>query len=544
VSPPSPVVLWPAPGWPAVLGPQDAGIELLVAHDGMEQGALRAWADGLALRDRSGARFALRAGPIDELPGPRTDSRVGPAVRALGVAAVARVWIGAGALPAPAPPARARVCDLVRGQACVRARAIARHAPGRPLRLGFASDLHHAALWDEVHSDLRRFAPDLAGRALHPNTQVRRLVSDANARAARGELDALVLGGDLVDHVYRTPRAAGAARAEDTNLPGLLDALAPLSVPCFAIPGNHDHRLHPWRPRAYGLAEIGVPWPRLRALLRTAGRWDPWPLRRRDLDALRTVEADGRDGLAHHLALVAPATDFTATLAGLRLVFLSTGRDVLCRWSEVEPGRRRLLVRSLRSSWEHPDSEGLRDEQVTALVRGLGAGGSGHAVFLHAPLVHPPPGAPLEARLPRLEPGDADDSASRTRFDRTLFASGLRRGVFFRNAAPFLRALRAAPRPLAVFSGHVHRAHAWRWDPRSGDARSCRWDEVGGAPGATFANAPAVSHAPAREPEQQPGYLLASFDGGALCSLERVALTGGAAAEESALLAAAASAQA
>lgn len=519
MSSPRPLVLWPAPGWPALLDANESRLVLRVAADGVADEALAAWAGDLSLRDATGARFALRLVSIDPLGTPERDRRIGAAARALRVARAARVVLEA-TLPGPRPPASARVADLVRGAACLRPRAVARVAPGRPLRIGFASDLHHAALWDEIHADLRRHAPELADHALDPNTQLRRLVSDANARAARGALDALVLGGDLVDHVYRVPRAACGGRADETNLPGLLDALAPLAVPCFAIAGNHDHRLHPWRPRAYGLAEIGIPWPRLRAWLRRSGQWDRWPLRPRDVDALRTIEPDGRDGLAHHLALVAPATDFTATLGKMRLVFLSTGRDVLCRWSAVEPGRGRLLVRSLRSSWEHPDSEGLDPGQLAGLAGAL-AGVGGSAVFLHAPLLHPPPGVRVETRLARLDPSEPGDA---TAFDRALFASGLRRGVFFRNAAPFLRALRDARGPLAVFSGHVHRAHAWRWDPRSGAARSTRWGAIGDEAGVRFANAPAVGHTPPGEPDARPGYLVASFADGALCALERVAL--------------------
>ena len=533
MSPPRPLVLWPAPGWPLVLGPAEHAVELLVAHDGIELEALSAWAGGLALRDAAGVRAALRpdvrAQAADALPAPRDEPRIAAAVASNGVRRVARLRLAAREAPGPRPPARTRVFDLVRGDTLVRPRCVARHVPGAEVRIGFASDLHHAALWDEVHEELRRCAPELAAAALHPNMQVRRLVADANARAARGELDALVLGGDLVDHVYRVSRATCTGRPDETNLPGLLGALAPLAVPCFAIPGNHDHRLHPWRPRVYGLAEIGVPWPRLRDRLRAAGRWDPWPLRPRDLDALRTREPDGRDGLAHHLALLAPAADFALDFAGLRLVLLSTGRDALCRWHATEPGRRRVLLRSLGSSWEHPDSEGLHEEQIAELAGSLAGARGGAAVFLHAPLLHPR--GPIEARLARLDPGEADTRAAHARFDRALFARGLRRGVFFRNAAPFLRALRAAPGPLAVFSGHVHHAHAFRWDRVRGDIRSCRFpvgQEAAAGAGVAFANAPAVSHVPVRAPEEAPGYLVACFASGALRRLERVSLAGSA----------------
>jgi hypothetical protein len=510
----SPWPLWPALGWPALLGPGEHRLELLASHPGSITAA-EAWARGLTARADDGSRFPLALRSVEAVEAPERDPRVARAVSVLRPVGVARVVLDAALLPAPAPPASARLFDLVDAGGELRPRSLARLRESRRVRIAFASDLHWAALWSDVHDALARFAPDLAEHALHPNRQVERLVDDVNARAGAGDLDALVLGGDLVDHVYRVSRQACAGGIEQTNLPGLLGALARLRVPCFAIPGNHDHRLHPWRPRAYGLAEIGVPPSRLPGLLRAAGLWDRLRLRPSDLDALRTREADDRDALAHHLAEVAPAGDFVVDLGALRLVLLSTGRDALCDATRTEPGRRRLLLRSLPSSWEHPDSEGLDDEQLAFLADALGGARGGAAVFLHAPLLQPRPGERLEHRLPRLDPGDDDGHPARTRFERALFATGLRRGVFFRSPAGFLRRLRAAPGPLAVFSGHVHRPAAWTWDPASG-----RIATGGDRRGVSFAIAPAVAHAPRGG---APGYLLAGFEGGELVSLDSLA---------------------
>lgn len=524
-APVAPRVLWPAPGLPAVLGPGERTFDLLVAADGLGGGDLAAWGAGLGLRALDGAPIVplVVREQLDALAA-ADEPKVAKAAAALGVRRVARLALDAGAAVGPDPPRRARVFDVVRAGVCVRPRAVARHVPGARLRIAFASDLHHASLWTAVHDVLRRFAPDVAARALDPNAQVRRLVEDLNRRASRGDLDAVVLGGDLVDHVYRTPRSACDGSAGHTNLPGLLEALATLEVPSFAISGNHDHRLYPWRPRVYGLEAIGVAPARLRGVLRAGGLWNAWPLRPSDLDALRTREADGRDGLTHHLAQLAPATDFTLELGGLRLVFLSTGRDILCRWSGVEPGRGRLLARSLRTSWEHPDSEGLDDGQLKLLASALGRARRGAAVFLHAPLLHPAAKEPIEARLPRLDPGEDDGDDARVRFEQRLYRTGLRQGVFFRNAAPFLRALRRAETPLAVVSGHIHRCHAWRWDPRRGDTESCRLPLPGASDRVLFATAPAVAHAPPLETDQTPGYLVTTFEHGAPCGLERVPL--------------------
>jgi hypothetical protein len=520
-----PRILWPAPGLPALLSPSEQNLEVLVAAEALRADPLASWADGLGLRAVDGSpsfRLPVRdlvAGiPACEEP------RVAAAAAALGVRHVVRFALDASAARAPDSPRRSRVFDLERAGACVRSRAVVRHAPGARIRIGFASDLHHAELWNAVHEALRRFAPDLAARALDPNAQVRRLVDDANRRAARGELDAIVLGGDLVDHVYRVARGACDGSADHSNWPELLEALAPLDVPSFAIPGNHDHRLYPWRPRVYGLEAIGVPPARLRGALRAGGLWDAWPLRPRDVDALRTREPDGRDGLSQYLVQMAPSPAFARDIGDLRLVFLSTGRDVLCRWSGVEPGRGRLLARSLRTSWEHPDSEGLDDAQIALLTEALRTAKRGAAIFLHAPLVHPVPDEAIEARLPNLAPGADDGQPARIRFEQRLYPTGLRQGVFFRNPAPFLRALQAADAPLTVVSGHIHRCHAWRWDSVRGDTRSCRLPLTGRGDGVLFAHAPAVAHAPPRETDQVPGYLVASFESGALCGLERVPL--------------------
>jgi hypothetical protein len=215
---------------------------------------------------------------------------------------------------------------------------------------------------------------------------------------------------------------------------------------------------------------------------------------------------------------VAPAAELVADLGALRLVLLSTGRDALCDAARTEPGRRRLLLRSLPSSWEHPDSEGLDDGQLDFLGRALEGARGGAAVFLHAPLLQPRAGEKLEARLPRLDPGDDERRPARTRFERELHATGLRRGVFFRSPAAFLRRLRAARGPLSVFSGHVHRPAAWSWDPVSG-----RIATGGERAGVSFAIAPAIAHAP---PGGVPGYLLATFEDGALVTIEQRSLRG------------------
>jgi hypothetical protein len=403
----------------------------------------------------------------------------------------------------------------------------ARGAAGGTLAIAFATDLHLAAMWDALRDAVERHAPDLAHAFLDPAAHLERMVDALDALAARGELDALVLGGDLVDHVYRVPRQRVSGRADDSNVSLLVDGLARLRVPSFAIPGNHDFRATPWRPRSYGLDEIGIPRARARGLLRAAGLWDAWPLAAADLDALRSREPSGRSALAQHLLHVAPRTDHSVGIDALELVFASTGRDLLPRWRALERARRGLLVRALRTTWSWPDLEGLHDAQIAAVDAAFAQAaraGRGAALFLHAPLLHPPERGGVEERVARLDPGSDDGLAERVAFERRLFSSGLRRGVFFRNPAPLVRSLRARRAPVAVFSGHVHRAHAMTLERDGGalastplaDAATC-------AERVAFVSGPALGQTDVRA-EEQPGYLVARFAGGRLAGVERFAV--------------------
>jgi hypothetical protein len=208
-----------------------------------------------------------------------------------------------------------------------------------------------------------------------------------------------------------------------------------------------------------GLEAIGVPAHRQRSLLQAAGLWDRWPLRRSDFDALRTEDDAGQSALAPHLSLLAPGTDFEVRARGMRLVFAASGRDVLPRWRQVERARRGLLLRGIPTSWADPDSEGLSAAQVRRIAAGVQTGQPA-ALFMHAPLLHARPGMRVENCADRVDPGDHDDETAQLRFERRLFATGLRCGVMFRNVGPLIRALASAPLPVTVFTGHVHHGTA------------------------------------------------------------------------------------
>ncbi len=525
-----PFVLWPAPGLPLFLQPQEQCLSLVVASSEDSIESIFAWAKSLALRAVDEDRIVPLA--IERVE-PMAVGQADPMVRGFASLppadglSLARIHAR---LPGPLEPARplsVALYDLVVRNAMERSRSVAVLGARRDrLSLAFVSDLHLAAFWDAISAVVEHHAPDLTSRLLNPRLLLERFIAEANLLWARGELDLVVLGGDLVDHVYAQSRPGPGCSPRDTNVQTLVQAMAGLRVPTIAIPGNHDYRVFPWRPRIYGLRAVGIPSQREKAILQAAGLWSRWPIRPSDLESLRTTDDSGSPGLSAHLTHLSPATDFAISLHGLRLVFASTGCDAISRWRRTERARLPLLVRALRTLWTCPDSEGLYDRQVDQIAASL-EGAKGAALFLHAPVLHAAHGIGIDRQVGRLDLRGQDELGNRVAFEHRLGAAGVRHGVLFRNPGPLLRAMVSAPGPVVAFSGHVHHPTAIEVDRGTLAARAARFGPPG-MPGetVTLLTAPALGQQPA-DGSSPPGYLLARFNAGALVGLERRGFSGG-----------------
>jgi hypothetical protein len=519
-------IVWPAPGLPAFLHVEEC-FTAIVAHDGADDEVFRNWAKRLALRGLdNGITIPLQVEAVETCRSAEADPLIS-GFAALSEArsfTFSRIMLRASQQLLPAPPRRVRLYDILFDGQAERPRSVAAFVPSRgKLRLAFAADLHLATAWDAIADAVDRHAPYLAAGLLHPQRLLEQFIAEANSLAAEGQLDLVVLGGDLVDHVYARSRNGVSGTLDDSNLKGLLSALRPLQVPTITIPGNHDYRLYPWRPRTYGLQSVGIPASRTKDLLQKAGLWSRWPISFADIHALRTEERSGRSALTHYLSEVSPATDFSLMLHGVRLMFVSTGRDVISQWRGVEFARSGLFLRSLRHAWLHPDSEGLSDSQVARVDSWLQSPG-GAALFLHAPLLHENNPADAGRCIGRIDLGADGNVASRVAFERSLKHAGMRNGVCFRNTEPLLRALACACGPVVTFSGHVHQASAIGLD-RTGLVLRTAELAPPTDPGrtVTLLTAPALGHLPIGN-RQAPGYFLAMFEDGALVSLVQRAI--------------------
>jgi hypothetical protein len=521
----NPAIVWPAPGFPAFVEPCDPHLDLLVASRNPCAEELRAWIGRSALRDLLDKTVVPMV--LEELM-PAAPAEVAErAAQFASLPETSGLFYFRARLRSPKPlpemsVRKVQLFDLLVAGVVERARAVAAcHQRGTTLTLAFACDLHVAAIWDDIAAAVARYEPALARDLVHPHRLLDQFIDEANALAARGDLDLVVLGGDLVDYVHTKPRSRN-GHEDGSNVEHLLTMLGRLQIPTLATPGNHDYRSYPRRPRSSGLEVVGLDWKQSESLLRKAGMWDFMPFCRRDLDALSTIDAAGVPALADYLMRVSPATDYCCSVRGLHLVLASSGADILAKWRSVERARWGLFLRGLHTTRYHPDSEGFSDAQLER-IRGWLRGTRGAAMFFHAPLLAAFPGKLIAKRLGRLDPSLCNSLAAQVRFERRVRSMGFRLGVSFRNPGGLIQALGATPGAVVTFSGHKHRSHAIEIDRRTMQARSIGVDKACGSQETlTLLTGPALGQLSPGQP--QPGYLLARFAGGSLVSVQQRSL--------------------
>lgn len=474
--PPRPVklqgILWPALGYPAVVRP-GARFRVVLSVPGSE----------------APERPRVRAGGA-ELP--VVDAVLAPisSVRGLGHWAP---WVMRGApwvlvVTVAAPEAAAGLLDLeVEGPGWHYAKpaCVAVRTAGPELRLLVATDLHLATRWDEHDAGLRAhhaehppfedlthftqaeaFSRQTIGNSyVNPNENFRAFLRLVAERAARGEVDALLLHGDLVDFKFNAPRAGGGTGFADTGWKLLHDLLlvAPrLSVPLFTCTGNHDYRLYPYRFRTYGMRHAGLPDEVSAPYLQARGEWGRWQYQPGDLDAVR-IDSGAAHSLDYYFREFNPFLDYELALGGARMLVLDSGPDAVTNLNHLWTARRGRFVKGL-GNLASPSSDGLRDDQVAYLRHWIAAAPEQTAVVVsHAPLVFPPEEPAHVLRVPEDAPAEAfEESLTQARLDR--------RGLFGHQLAVF-QALRTHPATALFLAGHCHTNAAMRLDRATSDLR-------------------------------------------------------------------------
>lgn len=414
----------------------------------------------------------------------------------------------------------------------------------------FIADTHLAEEWDALETDAKRLgAPqprpggeilNRMGRAfsqrafednvINPNRRWREFVKGVNARVRRGDLDFIVLGGDLVD--YQLPRNF---RFFEDMVAGRAPGSVALEAPLITIPGNHDYRRHPYRLQVYPLDRIGLH-DLLRDYLfrqvRGKGRV------RLGVSDVRSVLASngGRHPLAGYLVNIDPKLDEVLTLDKTEIILLDTGCDAFRELLRIRPRRWGNFLRSVANSWLFPDSVGLTDAQAGWLSGRVGKeGAASRIIVFHAGLA----GGPSAGRRTGRDAGgpeaiadlparrrSRDSFKTRVRLEKAFARVG--QGGLFQNHLSLLRAAASERQAVLGLSGHFHRRILLRLDKSTGKL----WRDVSSPTeltvssferSAVFLGGAALGHCNARSlPPGRPEFHLVEVVGSQIVSVRGV----------------------
>jgi 3',5'-cyclic AMP phosphodiesterase CpdA len=545
-----PKFLWPSLGRPVFLSETDRAFTALIGipPPGLDEASLRS---GYALEavDPPGLSIAPRVVHVTRTAGLPRDLPLRRAFRASDRIAFYEVRLEAPPeCGAAAAGRRFLLFDLVHP----------RLEPGRHsvawlchrwerFVFAFVADTHLAEEWDGLEADAGRLGasqdrpgreiPDRMGRIfsrrafednfINPNRRWREFVKEANARARRGDLDFVVLGGDLVD--YQLPRNFGFF---EDMVAGLAPGSVALEAPLITVPGNHDYRRHPYRLQVYPLDRCG-----LHDLLRDHLFRRVRGKRRARLglaDARAVLAGDGgRHPLAGYLVNIAPKLDGVLTLGNAEVILIDTGRDAFRELFRVRPRRWGNLIRSVANSWLFPSSVGLTDAQAGWLSRQVGTESTASRILVfHAGLTGGPSarrrtgpeagGPEVIARLPERK-RSGDPLKTRVRLEKALARAGP--GGLLQNHLSLLRAGASEGQAVLGLSGHFHRRILLRLEKSTGELSRdvfppAELTASSFERSAIFLGAAALGHGnPRSQPPGRPGFCRVEVAGSLIVSV-------------------------
>ncbi len=314
------------------------------------------------------------------------------------------------------------------------------------------TDLHIAKRNDQIFdmisaskkSDQER--KDFRKRYVNFNDHLRSLIKEANELAGKGELDFILMTGDLVDYVKSSLDAKAKAQKQ-TNWRLFHDILTgysttegrdeiPLRVPIFTVLGNHDFRFN-----HYGLSDGGARWKEYGLKEKEFKQFDG---KEPDIKFPKQLEANIY-AVRDYLLNFNPCLDYAVNLGNHRMICLDSGEDAFNAYSAMKliiGGIKKAMMEGWRAALTYylmrlqeigealggiigggPESSGLFAQQIDWANRALDGTDSGLTfIAMHSPPVNKPPKINIEdycesqrrrdGKTPWIDMDDVDLSAA------------------------------------------------------------------------------------------------------------------------------------
>ncbi len=279
------------------------------------------------------------------------------------------------------------------------------------------TDLHVAKRNDQIFDMIlesksnQKERDNFTKRYVNFNDHLRYLIKQANQLAEKGELDFILMTGDLIDYINPS-----LGDADQTNWKFFHDILTgnatttnrpevPLQVPIFTVLGNHDFRLNHYR-----LGDGGDRWKEYGLTKKEFKQFDK---KEPNIKFPRQLKAN-LFGIADYLVNFNPDLEYAVNLGAHRMLCLDSGEDEFTAASAeklIIGGVKRAFTEGLRSALTYylmryqdigdalggvigggPKSAGLFSKQVDWASRVLDESNSGLTfAAMHSPPVNKPP---------------------------------------------------------------------------------------------------------------------------------------------------------
>jgi len=358
-----------------------------------------------------------------------------------------------------------------------------------------ASDIHLASRWDVIEKNVKTHFPkrvnnffqslndlflfdpkDLLTQEsilhsfVNPNCNFIEFIKKANRMMDDGEINFIVLIGDLVDYKYKETRSKSGTAFNDTEWSILEDMILGthpksegLRVPVFMTTGNHDYRLYPYKLQIYGLKHCGISDEVTKEYLKRTKEYLKFKYRLEDFDALK-INIGKNHSLNYYYRNFNPFDDYGFDFDGIRLVFMDTGSDFFCHPSELLTSK---MLYFLRRIFNGLISIGFSWKQIQLFRRHIEAILTDKPIilFCHAPLLNTNKDTdkylvkeyslPLKVKSKNVN--EALGKKNSLKFASEIIKSGLGYSTIYKNHLPVLSALCEHNGPSVIMSGHIHR---------------------------------------------------------------------------------------
>jgi len=354
------------------------------------------------------------------------------------------------------------------------------------------SDVHIATRWDDIEKNVdivfserkKRIIKDTKellnfnysdiftkecfdSTWINPNKNFAQLIKIANMMHSEGEIDFIVLLGDIVDYKYKKPKFIEDKSYKNTEwsffidiLQGKINYSEKLRVPLFTTTGNHDYRLYPYSLQYYGISHNGISNSFLREYLKRTNQIRKVKYTLSDINAIR-IKKGKNHSLDLYYMTINPMDIYSLDFDDIRMIFVNSGPDFYCCGSHLISSRSIRFISALLHNPGIPISNGYDEKQVKFILRTLQNRSRSTIFFTHAPFLNEHPKKKMN-KTDNVLPIILNTKKNVTKrdiiqFEKTVIQNKLNYETIFYNHLPILKALCNLNNQTIVISGHTHR---------------------------------------------------------------------------------------